>query len=98
MPASNEHFETKLSDIEAVALTKAPNIGRYSTGWGVGIDAFASPITLHAMNPPFRIISGLTPNIAGFHNTRSASLPGSMDPTSPAIPCVIDGLIVYLAT
>ena len=62
------------------------------------MDALASPITLHAMKPPLTIISGFTPNIAGFHSTRSASLPGSIDPTSCAMPCVIAGLMVYLAT
>src|SRR5215468_8066502 len=98
MPASWALLETKLSDVDAVAPPNDANIGRYNTGCGVGIDALASPITLHAMNPPFTIISGLTPNIEGFHSTRSASLPGSIEPTSPAIPCVIAGLMVYLAT
>ena len=61
----------------------APNIGRITTGCGVGIDAFASPICDHAMNPPLMTSSGLTPKNAGCHSTRSASLPTSTDPISP---------------
>ena len=57
-------------------------IGRVSTGWGVGIDAFGSPMAADMGNPPFNTISGFTPKKAGFHNTRSASLPTSIDPTS----------------
>ena len=34
-------------------------MGRYNTGCGVGMEAFASPMTLHAIKPPFTIISGL---------------------------------------
>ena len=30
----------------------APNWGRGMTGWGVGIEALASPICAQAMNPP----------------------------------------------
>ena len=48
--------------------------------------------------PPFRISDGFTPKNAGFHSTRSASLPASTEPTSCAMPWVIAGLIVYLAT
>ena len=51
-----------------------------------------------AMSPPLRTISGLTPKKAGFHITRSASLPASSDPTSWAMPWEMAGLIVYLAT
>ena len=68
-----------------------------ASGCGVGIDALASPICAHAMNPPFNTISGLAPKNAGFHRIRSASFPTSTDPTSPAIPWVIAGLIVYFA-
>ena len=50
-----------------------------------------------AMKPPLITISGLTPKNAGFHSTRSASLPTSTDPTSCAMPCVMAGLIVYFA-
>ena len=63
----------------------------------MGIDAFGSPIAAAAMAPPFRISDGLTPKNAGFHSTRSASLPGSTEPTTCEMPCVIAGLIVYLA-
>ena len=34
------------------------------------------------MNPPLMTSSGLTPKNAGFHSTRSASLPTSIEPTS----------------
>ena len=60
----------------------APNIGRAITGCGVGIDALPSPIIAPAMKPPLMTSSGLTPKNAGFHSTRSASLPTSIEPTS----------------
>src|SRR5258708_39630681 len=50
-----------------------------------------------AILPPFKTIDGLTPKTAGFHNTRSASLPASTDPTSCDTPWAMAGLIVYLA-
>jgi len=52
----------------------------------------------HAMAPPFTTSSGLTPKKAGFHTTRSASLPASMEPTWSARPWAMAGLIVYFAT
>ena len=55
-------------------------------------------IAAHAIRPPFTTSSGLTPKNAGFQSTRSASLPGSTEPTCSAIPFAIAGLIVYLAT
>ena len=48
--------------------------------------------------PPLITIAVLAPKNAGFHNTMSASLPFSMEPTSCAMPCVMAGLIVYFAT
>ncbi|MNT45043.1 hypothetical protein D3C72_1815990 [compost metagenome] len=56
-----------------------------------------SPIAAAAIIPPFRIRLGFTPKKAGFHSTRSAHLPTSIEPTSCAMPCVSAGLIVYLA-
>jgi hypothetical protein len=50
-----------------------------------------------AIIPPLRISDGLTPKKAGFQSTRSASLPTSIEPTRWLMPCVIAGLIVYLA-
>ena len=50
-----------------------------------------------AIMPPFKISDGLTPKKAGFHSTRSASLPTSMEPTVCAMPWVSAGLMVYLA-
>ena len=64
---------------------------------GLGIDALGSPIAAAAIMPPLRTSDGFTPKNAGFHSTRSASLPGSTEPTTCAIPCAIAGLIVYLA-
>lgn len=48
---------------------------------GVGIDAPGSPIFAAAMMPPLRMVSGLTPNRAGFQTTRSANFPASIEPT-----------------
>ena len=90
--------DTKVMLVAAIAAPKLPNIGRYSTGCGVGMEALGSPIALQAMNPPFTIISGFTPKNAGFQSTRSASLPGSIEPISAAMPWVIAGLMVYFAT
>ena len=98
MPASSAACETKVTHETASALPKAPNIGRKCTGCGVGIDAFGSPIAAAAMMPPLITSDGLTPKKAGFQTTRSASLPTSIEPTSWLMPCVIAGLIVYLAT
>ena len=64
----------------------------------MGIEAFGSPITDQAIIPPFKTISGFTPKNAGFHKTRSANLPASTDPTWPAIPCEIAGLMVNFDT
>mmetsp|Transcript_5078 Transcript_5078/g.20381 ORF Transcript_5078/g.20381 Transcript_5078/m.20381 type:complete len:458 (+) Transcript_5078:528-1901(+) len=75
----------------------AAHIGRIMTGSGVGMDALGSPICAYAIWPPFRTISGLLPNHAGFHSTRSASLPGSTLPTRWLMPCATAGLMVYLA-
>ena len=97
MPASIEACETKVTEDTASAPPKAPNIGRKWTGCGVGIDAFGSPIAAIAIMPPLTIRYGLTPKNAGFQSTRSASLPGSIEPTSSAMPWAMAGLIVYLA-
>ena len=51
-----------------------------------------------AMSPPLITIAGFTPKKAGFHRHRSASLPGSTDPTSWAMPWASAGLMVYFAT
>ena len=42
-----------------------------------------------AMKPPLMTSSGLTPKNAGFHSTRSASLPTSIEPTCSAMPCAM---------
>ena len=63
------------------ALPKLPNIGRMKTGCGVGNGlALGSPICDQAMMPPLMTISGFAPKNAGFHKTRSASLPVSTEP------------------
>mmetsp|Transcript_24167 Transcript_24167/g.36728 ORF Transcript_24167/g.36728 Transcript_24167/m.36728 type:complete len:299 (+) Transcript_24167:97-993(+) len=76
---------------------RAPNMGRIITGWGVGMLAFGSPIWAQAMVPPLMTISGLAPNMEGFHKTRSASLEGSIEPTRRDMPWATAGLMVYLA-
>ena len=50
-----------------------------------------------AMAPPLMMRSGFTPKNAGVQSTRSASLPGSMEPMCRDTPCAMAGLIVYLA-
>src|SRR5271156_1057302 len=90
--------EVKRRLVAEGALPKLPNMPRYKTGCGVGMEALASPITLQAIKPPLTIISGLAPKKAGFHKTKSASLPGSMEPTWALMPWVMAGLMVYLAT
>ena len=71
-PTAKAACDTKVIAVSAMAAPKLPNIGRYKTGWGVGIDAFGSPIALHAINPPFKTISGLAAKKAGFQRTKSA--------------------------
>ncbi len=61
------------------------------------MEAFGSPICAAAIMPPFKIILGLTPKNAGFHKTKSASLPIEIEPTICDMPWVIAGLMVYLA-
>ena len=62
------------------------------------MEAPGSPICDQAMNPPLITSSGRAPNSAGRQSTRSATFPGSTEPTSCAIPCEMAGLIVYFAT
>mmetsp|Transcript_8525 Transcript_8525/g.18656 ORF Transcript_8525/g.18656 Transcript_8525/m.18656 type:complete len:272 (-) Transcript_8525:1560-2375(-) len=90
--------ETKATEVRPTAPGEAPNIGRITTGCGVGMDALGSPIWAHAMVPPLMTISGLAPKSSGFQRTRSASLPGCTDPTRCDMPWQSAGLIVYLAT
>ena len=82
----------------AAASGAAPNMGRGRLGWGVGIEALASPIWAQATMPPFSTTEARTAKKAGSHSTRSASLPTSTEPTSLARPWVTAGQIVYLAT
>jgi hypothetical protein len=67
------------------------------TGCGVGMEALGSPICDQAMKPPFDDHFRLHAEKAGFHNTRSASLPASTEPIQCAMPCAMAGLMVYLA-
>ncbi|CAM5243679.1 hypothetical protein SMICM304S_07044 [Streptomyces microflavus] len=76
----------------------APNIGRGSTGSGVGMDALASPICAYAIWPPLMTVCGFTPKNAGSQSTRSASFPLSTEPISRSRPWATAGLMVYLAT
>src|SRR5215210_5442778 len=88
-------LERNVRLVENGARPKLPNMGLVKTGCGVGIDALGSPMAADMGKPPFRTISGFTPKKAGFHNTRSANLPTSIEPTSCPIPCAMAGLIVY---
>ena len=95
-PASRAAGATKVT---AWSAPSAPtSVGRISTGWGVGIDALGSPSAPHTSAPPLMTTCGRIPKNRGSQSTRSASLPGSTEPTSWAIPCAIAGLIVYFAT
>src|SRR5258708_28620690 len=87
---------TKLIEMGPAAEPNAPNIGRMNTGCGVGMEALGSPICDHAMTPPLMTISGFAPKNAGFHSTRSASLPVSTEPIRCDIPWEIAGFMVYL--
>src|SRR5580700_5530938 len=98
MPWSRQSRLTNAMELRPGAEPKAPNIGRIITGWGVGMEALGSPICDHAMKPPLITISGFAPKKAGFHKTKSASLPASTEPMQCAMPCAIAGLIVYLET
>src|SRR5271165_6045611 len=90
--------ERNVMEVAAAAPPKLPNMGRKRTGCGVGMEALGSPMALQAMKPPFTTISGFAPKKAGFHKTRSANFPGSIEPISEDIPWVMAGLMVYLAT
>mmetsp|Transcript_9643 Transcript_9643/g.23804 ORF Transcript_9643/g.23804 Transcript_9643/m.23804 type:complete len:223 (-) Transcript_9643:2446-3114(-) len=95
MPLSTHALETNATQV--VPGLVAPHIGRMMTGSGVGMEALGSPICAHAICPPLMMISGLTPKNAGFHSTRSASLPTSTEPMTCDMPCATAGLMVYLA-
>src|ERR1051325_6371147 len=95
MPLVLQSWLTNAIEHGPVARPKLPNIGRMNTGCGVGMLAFGAPICAHAMKPPLMTISGFAPNIEGFHNTRSASLPTSIEPMMCAMPWASAGLIVY---
>src|SRR5262245_36066759 len=97
-PSASAAFDRKVTDVDDTAPPYEPNIGRYRTGSGVGMDALGSPMAAVTMKPLLMTNSGLTPKKAGFHTTRSASLPASTEPTSAAMPWEIAGLIVYFAT
>ncbi len=81
MSASYAACETNVAQDEPSALPVAPNMSRYSTGSGVGMDAFASPMRANRIEPPLITISGFAPNNAGCHSTKSAILPTSTEPT-----------------
>mmetsp|Transcript_4792 Transcript_4792/g.16709 ORF Transcript_4792/g.16709 Transcript_4792/m.16709 type:complete len:425 (+) Transcript_4792:39-1313(+) len=98
LPAATHALDTKATDVLPGAMPLEPNIGRMTTGSGVGIDALASPICATAMVPPLITICGLAPKNAGFHSTRSAILPTSTLPMRCDMPCATAGLMVYFAT
>ncbi len=97
-PSSIAAGATHATLVWAAVRGAAPNIGRGSTGCGVGMEALASPICAHAIMPPLTTTSGFTPKNLGSHRTRSASFPTSTDPTSASRPWAMAAAIVYLAT
>ncbi len=64
-PSSTAAGDTKAIDVWPAVRPNAPNIGRGSTGCGVGIDALASPIAPHAITPPLTTTCGRTPKNRG---------------------------------
>ena len=90
--------DTNVIELRAARRPPPANIGAPKTGWGVGIDAFGSPIGAHAIAPPLITRRGRIAKNAGSHSTRSASLPTSTEPTCASMPCVTAGQIVYFAT
>src|SRR3546814_6580808 len=97
-PSSSAAADTNATLVDEAAGLLALNPSLGSTGCGVGTDAFGSPRAAEAAIPPLNTAVGRTPKNAGCQSTRSASLPGSTDPTSRSIPCATAGQIVYLAT
>src|SRR5262249_30963808 len=82
----------------AGARPKDPHIRRCTIGSLLIWLALPSPIADHTISPLLMTSQGLMPNEARGHSTRSANLPGSIEPTCSAMPTAIAGLIVSLAT
>ena len=80
----------------AEARRLCPHMGREKIGC-TGIEPFGSPICATLICPPTSTISGLAAKKAGDHRTRSARLPGVIDPIWALTPCAMAGLIVYFA-
>ena len=76
-----------------MAEPKAPNIGRYIIGCGVGSEAFGSPMFAQTIKPPLSTSLGLAPKKAGSQSTRSAILPGAIEPSTWEMPAVMAGLM-----
>src|SRR4029077_2220315 len=72
---------TNITEISGKTQPHAPNIGGLYSGWGVGMEAFGSPMIAAAIVPLFSTMSGFTPKKAGSQTQRSASFPTSIDPT-----------------
>ena len=68
------------------------------TGSASIVVALPSPAAPQAETPAFTTSSGRTPHSSGCQSTQSASRPGWSDPTCSAIPCVMAGFSVALAT
>src|SRR5580698_7909574 len=98
MPRSYAARETNVTHVLDRAEPYAPNIGRYIVGCGVGSEALGSPILAQLIIPPLITILGFAPKKARSHNTKSASLPGEIEPRTCPTPCVTAGLIVNFAT
>ena len=70
---------------------------RQAALYAISEAAFAAEDINQLYQQIHQIIAGLMPKKAGFHKTRSASLPTSTEPMSVLRPCAIAGLMVYLA-
>jgi hypothetical protein len=100
VPTGPSLIDAQLTNKIELGPTARPvlaNIGRINRGCGVGIDALALPICAKAMKPLLSTIWGRAPNKAGFHSTRSATLPLATEPRRCDMPCAMAALIVYFA-
>ena len=77
--------------------TRRTSAGR-SPAAGSAATRSGRPCSAQMIRPPLMTIFGLAPKNAGSHSTRSAILPGSIEPRTCEMPWVIAGLIVTLAT
>ena len=77
IPWSSDARETNASEMASVARPNAPNIGRMSTGCGVGMDAFGSPIGAQAIAVDPRALLRILHSEAGANTLISLRLDGT---------------------